>query len=242
MQNQLFTFGIKAFEQYPYYESIVNGVPVIKQVGGINVLDNVPTTDGFVSILNKIRNGSAEPDTFSLNDKGVAEYKFTAGDPSVASKGIKDLSASIRFGEATNINWKWHGDPQLKGYVMGGKLTGTDFVTAGPDRLLMVLRDPPGSKSFSYAENGSTVTRTTTYTGSIDQVGDLELTQRLGAQLVTYCGFGVGVINSAVASTGATVGIHHEEHYSSSNTKEVVNHAYNKVPNQRRRFVCRARC
>src|SRR4030095_11951568 len=220
VQNQLYTFGIEAFEQYPFYEKVVNGVPVIKQIGGKNVLDNVPTTDGFVSILNKIRNGSSDPDTFSLNDKGVAEYQFTAGDPSLATQGIKGFSSSIRFGTATNINWNWLGDPQLNVYVMGGKLAGTGFVTAGPDRLLMVLRDPPGSKSFSYAEQGSTITNSTTYGGGVDQVGDLELTQKLGTELVPFCGFGVGVVNSAVATTGASIGIHHEENYSNSSTKE----------------------
>ncbi|MDB5279232.1 MAG: Pentaxin family [Ferruginibacter sp.] len=220
IQNQQYTFGVKAFEQYPFYASVVNGVPVIQQVGGKNVLDNVPTSDGFVSVLNRIRNGTVAPDTFRLDDKGMAQYVFTAGDPSPATQGIKDLSTSIRFGEATTINWTWFGDPQLKGFVIGGKLTGTDFVTAGPDKVLMVLRDPPGSKSFSYAEKGSTITNSTTYSGKVDQVGDLDLTQKLGAELVTFTGFGVGVINSAVASTGASIGIHHEEHYSNTSTKE----------------------
>ena len=57
----------------------------------------------------------------------------------------------------------------MKVFVMGGKLTGTDFVTAGPDKLLMVLRDPPGANSFSYAEKGSTISHTTSYSGSVDQ-------------------------------------------------------------------------
>ena len=170
---------------------------VIKQVGGKDVLDNVPTSDGFVSAINRIRDGSAAPDTFSLDDKGMAEYKFVAGDPSLATQGIKDFSTNIRFGEALNINWKWFGDPQLKVFVMGGKLTGTDFVTAGPDKLLMVLRDPPGAKSFSYAENGSTITSSTSYSGSVDQVGDLELKTKVGAELVTWTGVGVGTIQDS---------------------------------------------
>ena len=148
-QNQLYNFGVKAFEQYPFYESVLNdGTKIIKQQNGKDVVDNVPTSDGFVSILNKIRNGSADPDTLSLNSKGMASYQFTAGDPSLVTQGIKDFTATVRFGQATNINWSWLGNPQLKVYVMGGKLTGTDFVTAGPDKMLMVLRDPPGAKSY----------------------------------------------------------------------------------------------
>ena len=220
IQNQLYKFGVKAFEQYPYYESVVNNIPVIKQVGGKDVLDNVPTSDGFVSVLNKIRNGSVAPDTFSLDEKGMAKYEFTAGEPSLATQGIKSFSTNIRFGEATNVNWNWFGEPQLNVFVMGGKLTGTDFVTAGPDKILMVLRDPPGSKSFSYAEKGSTVSNSTTYSGGLDQVGDLSLTEKTGISLVTFVGFGSGVINSAVATTGASIGVRHEEHFTKSNTKE----------------------
>ena len=32
VQNQLYNFNVRAFEQYPFYEDIVDGVPVIKQV------------------------------------------------------------------------------------------------------------------------------------------------------------------------------------------------------------------
>ena len=220
VQNQAFTFGISAYEQYPFYESVINGVPVIKQENGKAVVNNVPTSDGFVSILNTIRNGSTAPDTLRLNEKGTADYLFTVGDPNLATQGIKSLSASIRFGEATNINWKWNGNPQLQVYVMGGKLTGTDFVTAGPDHILMVLRDPPGSKSFSFAESGSTISKKTTYSGSFDNVGDVEITQQLGTELVTFTGLGVGTINTVKAVTGETIGFSHEEHYTSTSSKE----------------------
>ena len=220
VQNQLFTFVVKAFEQYPFYDNVVNGVLVIKQVGGKDVLDKVPTSDGVVSVLNNIRNGSAEPDTFSLNKNGLAIYQFTAGDPSLATQGIKDFSTTIRFGEATNVNWNWYGDQHLKVFVMGGKLTGTDFVTAGPDEIVTVLRDPPGSKSFSYIQKGTSVSNSTSYSGSIDQAGEKALTEKLGVSLVTFQGLGAGVINSAVVTSGATLGFKHEEHFSHSNTTE----------------------
>ena len=221
VQSQLYNFSLKAFEKYPFYEGVVNDIPVIKNVGGIDVTENVPTSDGFVTVLNNIRTGAATPDTFSLNSMGMATYQFVAGDPSI-STGIKDFAASINFGEAVNVSWKWYGDPQLQVYVMGGKLTGTDFITAGPDKVLMVLRDPPGSKSFSYADKGSTITNSSVYGGSVDQVGDLDLTQKLGAEVVTWKGFLAGTINTVKATTSATVGIRHEEHFSNSNTKETV--------------------
>jgi len=220
LQNQLYTFDVKAFEKYPYYESVTsNGVPVVKQEGGIDVLDNVPTTDGFVSVLNSIRNGETTADTFSLNSKGTAEYQFIGGDPELLF-GLRQLSAKVRFGEATVVNWTLNGATAQDVFVMGGKLTGTDFVTAGPDKLLMVLRDPPGSKSFSYAEKNSAISRSVTYSGSVDQTGSIDIGQFVGTKMMTFIGLGAGKINKLEAGTTTTVGIEHEEHFTHTNTKE----------------------
>jgi hypothetical protein len=223
-QNQLYTFRIKAFEAYPFYESVnSSNVPVIKTLGGKDVIDNVPTQDGFVSLYNNLRNGSTAADTLSLNNEGLGFYEFTAGDPDLASRGVKDFGASIRFGPATNVEWEWFGSPKLTAYLMGGKLTGTDFVTAGPDKVMMVLRDPPGSKSYSYAEKGSVITTSSKYTGTVRNQGDLAFTKKMGTELVTFTGSPVaGVINSAVTKSGIGYGIQHEEHYTGSDTKETT--------------------
>lgn len=219
-QNKIYHFTISAYEAYPFYDRIKpDGTKVIAQANGKNIVDEVPTQDGFVTINNKIRNGPISPDTVSLDGTGKANYDFSGGDPEL-TQGLKNFAASIRFGQATNVNWNWLGDPQLKGYLIGGKLTGTDFVTAGPDKLLAVLRDPPGSRSYTYMESGSTISSSNTYSGAFDQQGDETLVQKLGAELVTFTGVGVGTINSAVTSNGIGLGIHHEEHYTRTNTKE----------------------
>ncbi len=224
LQNQTYQFKIKASEQYPFYESVSNdGTPIVKQLNNKDVIDIVPTSDGEVSILNRIKNGSVAADVLSLSSVGTADYEFVAGDPNLAAGGIKTFSASVKFGPATNINWQYFGDPQLKGIVLGSKLTGTDFVTAGPDKVLMVLRDPPGANSYSYVEKGSTFSHTETYSGGVDQVGDVSITQKLGTELVTFTGVGVGTINTAAAQTGYTLGLHHEEHYKYENTIETSN-------------------
>ncbi len=220
-QNQAYSFLVKAFEEYPFYEKLLaDGTGVIKKVNNQNLIYNVPTQDGQVSIFNKLKNGFVSIDTFSLNAMGQGIYPFVAGDPDLASKGLKDFSASVTFGPATTVNWQWFTKPKMQVYVMGGKLSGTDFVTAGPDKLIMVLRDPAGSKSYSYAEKGTTVTNSTVYSGSVDQEGDLDFVAKAGVELVTFTGIGVGVINSAVTATGIGFGVHHEEHYTYTNTKQ----------------------
>lgn len=219
-QKGLYSFRVKAYEEYPFYESVKgDGTPVIAQENGKDRISRVPTEDGLVSFYNNLREGAVQADTLGLDAQGERVYSFTVGDPDIAAMGIKDLSADVQFGSATHVSWSWESQPKLQAFVVGGKMSGTDFVTAGPDELLMVLRDPPGSRSYSFAEQGSTVSHTSTYSGSVDQVGDLSLVTKLGVELVTFVGLGGGVINSAVTTTGLGFGVHHEEHYIHEDTK-----------------------
>src|SRR3546814_10745097 len=113
-------------------------------------MDRLPTSDVLVSLVNTIRNCSTSADMLSLDSTGTGYYTFLAGDPAITAPGLKSLSVTVRFGQATDLNWSWLGQPKLEGFVMGLKMTGTDFVTAGPDKLLDVLREPPGSRSYSF--------------------------------------------------------------------------------------------
>ena len=80
--------------------------------------------------------------------------------------------------------------------------TGRDFVTGGPDRVLTVLRDPPGSNSYSYLEKGTTITESSTYTGSASNDGSETLTQNLGLEVITFAGVGAGVISKTETENG----------------------------------------
>lgn len=216
IQHQTYQFEVKAFEVYNFYDRVVNGINMVRTVNGV---DNVPTKDGRVNILNSIKTGAVSVDTLSLDAKGQGIYSFTAGDPDLASMGLKNFSMSVKFGAETTVNWDWYHNSQMAAYVMGAKLTGTNFVTAGPDELLMVLRDPPGSTSFSTASKGTVISNTTTYSGSVDQAGDDNWKHNTGFDVTTFTGIGAGVITNVSASTGIGLGIHHEEHYTHTNTK-----------------------
>src|SRR5690606_17366437 len=79
-QNKVYHFVINAFESYPFYEGVkADGTKVIAQENGKEIIDEVPTQDGFVSLSNSIRNGPASPDTLSLDEAGTAKYDFGAG-------------------------------------------------------------------------------------------------------------------------------------------------------------------
>ena len=222
-----YRFKISSFEEYPFYESESGGVGVPAEQEGVPVVDLVPTEDGQVSLYNDLKTGSQTGqqtlDTLSLDSTGVAFYDFVAGDPATApgDGGLKSFSATVRFGGATDVNWKWYGADVMKAFVMGSKLAGTDFVTAGPNRLLMVLRDPPGSRSYSYAEQGSTVTSTTTYTATVDNSTSADVKTELGATEVTFIGglVGVGYVSEIKQENELGLGIKMEEHYTHNDTK-----------------------
>src|SRR3546814_13658860 len=82
----------------------------------------------------------------------------------------------------------------MEGYIMGWKKTGTDFITAGPNEIVRVLRDPPGSGSYSWLDEGTTTITEKEYAGSITQAGSEELKNSLGAATITFDGVGAGTI------------------------------------------------
>src|SRR3546814_17898905 len=104
---------------------------------------------------------------------------------------------------------------------MGLKMTGTDFVTAGPDKLLAVLRDPPGSRSYSFIEEGSTFRSSSTYKTSVDQAANAAVIALTGSSETSFTGTGTGVIVK-ISETKSEVGLGvvHEEHFNYSNKKE----------------------
>lgn len=215
-QGVRYKFLVKSFEEYPFY--IQDGV--VKQVNGKNLIYTVPTQDGVVRFTNKIKDGAAGIDTASLTSDGSALYEFEAGGPDLTVSGKKAFSATIKFGQGDEQSWNWLDQGTvMEAYVLGGQAKGTNFVTAGPQEILMVLRDPPGSKSYSYAEKGVTISESHSFGGSFDQQGDEQLTFLLGGKIKTWAGVAVGIISEVEIENTVGVKLHHEEHYTDSHTK-----------------------
>ena len=85
------------------------------------------------------------------DESGNAEYSFRAGYPNLSAQHLRNLEISANVGGRTVI---WHApnkkDPtknSLEMVVLGGVLTGTNYVTTAPDHVDMILRRPPGSTS-----------------------------------------------------------------------------------------------
>ncbi|MBN1462146.1 MAG: T9SS type A sorting domain-containing protein [Paludibacteraceae bacterium] len=215
VHNASYHLKMEVFEKYQLF----NGDELL-------TTDEVPTQDATFKFNNDIATIVTKNTEVEADSVGVGYYSFVAAEPELTS-GIRSINLKVTYGDnasPTSIDWE---QPTTfangEAFVLGAHQTGTDFVTAGPDKVLTVLRDPPGSNSFSYLEKGVTVTESSTYTGSIKNTGNENFTLGVKAEVVVFAGLGAGVINKTVETeSGVTVGIIHEEQYEGQDTKKSV--------------------
>ena len=186
---------------------------------GINGCDEaienrVPVNDGVIEVFNQLAKTKI-PAPLSIQN-GEAHYLFQAGNPAMTIdanypwrnySGVLNITAVI---DGTGYTWEPnntsspetmpfqyddpafpHGDDKyFRGYVLGSKpINGSDFVTNGPAVVEMILRDPPGSESFSYLEKGSTFTNTQAVSIGAGASVSNETTVELGTQFAVGLGF-----------------------------------------------------
>ena len=93
-----------------------------------------------------------------LDSVGRYTFKWKAGGPNVVSPYTRHLGITIERGGRTYI------PATMDAIVVGSLPMGNNFVTNGPDQVLMVLRDPPGGKSKTVWKTGSTMTKVSSST------------------------------------------------------------------------------
>lgn len=187
-----YIFRVSSHEDY-YYNK--------KSIGDNIVVDQVPTQGGDLKITNEMNQETAGSAT--LDDTGVAEVKIEVNSPDIsgANGGLKKLDFAVGSTTAE----------QLVAYVLGSRSRGSSFVSAGPIRLMNILRDPPGSHSYSYCEKGQTYTYHSSYATGKAHKGSERVNSYFGGEFET----GVGFITKNEAIN--TVGIVAEQEASSSN-------------------------
>ncbi|BDD04236.1 LamG-like jellyroll fold domain-containing protein [Aureibacter tunicatorum] len=153
--------------------------------------DSVPVTDGKVIIANNL----AETQNIEADlDNGLYRYVFSGGAPNtLTNANIPENSYTQTFEinvETAKEAISWQPNGKIyRGYVFGGKPTGNNFVTTGPELVDMVLRDPPGSGSYAYIEKGTSETSYESWTFEGGSTIDLEKKIRLGTTITA----GIGV-------------------------------------------------
>ena len=151
-QLEEYTFSLEGYEEYINYD-LPNDPQITK----------VPLQHTLVTIANEFGVEQAvdtatgklweelEEGQLYLDSLGSAEYTFMVGFPNLAPPYTYGLN--IKY----NIDGKeylWNDKP-LEAIILGNIAGGNQFVTGGPDVVTMILRDPPGSHSSSYFEQGT---------------------------------------------------------------------------------------
>lgn len=151
---------------------------------------------------------TAEENTLQLDSLGTAIYRWTAGLPNIQEPFTRTMSATFTINN-NPVEWDGNG---FAGIILGCLPTGSNFVTAGPDKVMMVLRDPPGSASSAYVEEGTTFSYTDESTVSTDD--------EAGVTTVSHLGQSLTLINGAV--TGGPVGTLIATSITTTNTQDLT--------------------
>ncbi|MDR1458594.1 MAG: T9SS type A sorting domain-containing protein [Bacteroidales bacterium] len=176
-----------------------------------NVSDRVPTVDGTMIADNDFSTNEF-PNKIALNKKGQARYAFIVSTPNItanplnaAQNYLKNLNIRVEFTDGTPTK-TWAGS--FSAYVLGALSNGNNFTTKGPKMVDLILRDPPGSKSYAWIEEGSSVTKTHEWGGAAETMADLTTEWKMGLAVKTFAGVGTGVINESMAINGNSAGLH----------------------------------
>ncbi len=151
-QGEEYIFSIEAYEEY-----------VNRDIPNDAVVEKVPLQHAIIDITNEFSTEQAvdtataqlwpelEVNQLLLDTAGKAEYTFTVGFPNLAEPYTYGVNMVYNVdGE----KYQWREEP-LEAIILGHIQGGNQFVTGGPDVVTMILRDPPGSQSYSYFEKGT---------------------------------------------------------------------------------------
>ena len=215
IQGNPYTFKLKGFEQY-----------VNEDDDAEPITTTVPLKDCVVTISNALSDGQAvlvqveednekgytagdvvelQENQILLDENGEAVYTWKAGYPNITAPYSRNISMTYEIGGKVN-EWTINGNNFIEGVILGSIPTGSNFVTAGPDKLLMILRDPPGSNSSAEWSSGTVTTKEKTIGHKWASETTIKDSWEFGVKAVTFHGIGTGAITSTETKDEVTVG------------------------------------
>ena len=222
VKEDKYTFKLSGYEEYTNAD---NGkVSQVPMSGVVVTINNALSTSAAVYVEDGTVDGkevvagdvaSLKSNQIALNDNGSGTYTWHAGLPNIAGDFTRTISMTYDIDGRT---YQWSGSG-LKGIVLGDLPTGNNFVTAGPDKLNMILRDPPGSDSSAEWSSGTSVTKTTVMGTSFSEGFESNNTFKFGLHSATIYGTpGTGEVLMKDFDNELTVGVTEEYESESSNS------------------------
>ncbi|MCR5130017.1 MAG: LamG domain-containing protein [Prevotella sp.] len=180
LQNKNYQFKIRAYQEYVNYD------------GEDPVYDQMPMANSVIRIANDYAMGAPvcisgddekvgmsarelevdvdlEDDELQLDSVGEVVYQFAAGYPKTVSPYTRGCTISME--EDASAQWT------NTAIIIGLLPKGNDFVTGGPDKVTMILRDPGGSHSKSTYSTGHVTkqTKTHSFSDNLQEVVEVEI-------------------------------------------------------------------
>ena len=183
-------YGYETYTNNDGSEAVTDTIPLIGQVLTIG---NEMSSDQSVICVVENENSGLQPgqvydlkkNQLVLDSLGRSTIQFAAGAPNVVSPYTRHVSVTLVRQNRT------YSPVSLDAIVVGSLPLGNNFVTNGPDNVLMVLRDPPGAKSKTVWKRGSVTSHVTSVADG--GYGDEKITNtvNLGAHIKTMAGIGL---------------------------------------------------
>lgn len=221
-----YTFGHPIFKQLNTYDFFIRLYEEYEDESGS--FDQVAVKDGWLNIRNDL---SVTNETrINLNTKGSARYRFQAGFPQINKDDLASensythlMNITAFSGNEGSIQTIWREQNPFRGIIIGGVPTGNNFVTTGPNQVLAILRDPPGSESYTFMTAGSSTTFSSAWSESNNNAVEVSTTSHYGSEVTTFTGTGVGAIAGTIDEQSVTkdlsLGFSSEQAWVSENTQ-----------------------
>lgn len=119
-----------------------------------------------------------------LDSLGHGTYSWQAGSPNILTPYTRTLTMSYPI-DGVEKNWSGNG---FQGIVLGQLTSGSNFVTSGPDEVIMILRDPAGSGSNAYVEEGQSFSTTKMRGGTIKYANETSVKASMGCETTITTG------------------------------------------------------
>ena len=119
-----------------------------------------------------------------LDSLGHGTYSWQAGSPNILTPYTRTLTMSYPI-DGVEKNWSGNG---FQGIVLGQLTSGSNFVTSGPDEVIMILRDPAGSGSNAYIEEGQSFSTTKMRGGTIKYANETSVKASMGCETTITTG------------------------------------------------------
>ena len=214
VKSDPYTFQLSGFEEYTNYDGTKNVTSHVPLSGVIVTINNalsdgqsVYVGDGTVD-GKEVKAGdvaSLRSNQIVLDDKGEATYKWTAGFPNITEPFTRTININY---DIDGRSYAWSGNG-MNGIVLGDLPSGNNFVTSGPDQLLMILRDPPGSASNAEWSTGTVNSTSHTISNGASEDGSTTFEHKFGVDVETISGIlpGVATVNQVSVKNDSEIGV-----------------------------------